>query len=135
MYKYIFLILISISLNAQQIVKKGEKVLFDGMLITRQQYENMIIQLKKLDIYEKELDPNQANQIASLTEIIVVKNQIIEAYQQKYNLAAMRLNILEAENKKLRIKSNILLITNNIGWTITLGYTGGIIAFAIIREF
>jgi hypothetical protein len=132
--KILLLFVLISSLSAQETIKKDEKAPFTGKLITMEQYDRLIERSMKLDIYEKELDPLQADQIKSLTAIILLKNQIIEDYMRKYNAASARLSIIETENKRLRFSNNILIITNNIGWTISLGYTGGIIAFAVVKS-
>lgn len=134
MKKIILLFILVSSLNAQTILKKGEKAPYDGKLIKIEQYNKLIERSMQADIYEKELDPNMKSQIESLSQVIVTKDQIIETYKVKYGLAEQRLHDLEKDNKRLRFVNNVLIVSNNIGWTITLGYTGGLIAFAIVRQ-
>jgi hypothetical protein len=130
----ILLILTAFTLNAQQTIKKGEKASYDGYVVTSEQYNILIERSKKLELYEKELDPNQKIQVDTLLQIIKLKDEIIDIYDTKYGLAKERVNYLEQENKRLRFINNILIITNNIGWTVTVGYTAGVVVFAVTRD-
>ena len=119
------------------LIKKDEGAPFDGMLVSLEKFKELIQKDKEykilLEWYGK-LDKNLTQQVLELETPVTLLKEHISLVEQKYTMEkTMRMDLLRNYNQ-LKNKTDILVITNAIGWGAGISALLGVCAYALLAQ-